>query len=96
MKKHLKTVCVILCTLMCLSLILSPLSFSQEHSHDCTGEDCRICQIISVAKLLIGSFMSVLAISFGNVILRSRCVISTFIKGYGDITPIKQKVKLTI
>lgn len=97
MKKLIKPICVVLCFILCLGLVLSPLSFAEEHNHECTGEDCYICQILSVLKLLTGeSFLALYVMAVMGFLQKNNLFAGAWRKNFCFITPISRKVKLTI
>ena len=74
MKKLVKPICVILCFLLCTSVLLSAGFVVHGHSHDCIGEDCQYCQAVSLQQelmrlVLLGCFSASFAIVFVQMII---------------------------
>lgn len=53
MKKLVKFICVLLCLLLCTSVLLSAGYTVHGHSHECLGNDCQICRIVFLQKELL-------------------------------------------
>ena len=97
MKKHLRIAKILLAVLL-LAAMLCPLIFiTAEADHDCTGEDCSICQQIYlctqtlktlslavIAAAVFYAFSALLSITIRQV--ETACV---------PHTPVSLKVKLT-
>ena len=51
-----------LCVLLMLSIIFALVFVELHLNHNCTGENCFICQLLCQAKKLYGAFISVLGV----------------------------------
>lgn len=95
MKKFIRPVCILLCILLCTSVLLS--AGYAVHEHTCIGEDCRICQDISLQKeifrlALLSLFSSAFALSFVQLM----CFVNSLGgKSKGAKSLVADKVKLT-
>ena len=97
MKKFTKLLCVAICVLLCASVLFSVGSAIYGHNHDCIGEDCQYCQVISLQQelmriVLLGCFSSSFALVFVQLIMN--------VNSRGDdkkqsINLVANKVKLT-
>ena len=97
MEKFTKVLFVAICVLLCASVLFSVGSAIYGHNHDCIGDDCQYCQVISLQQelmrlVLLGCFSASFALVFVQLIanLNSR----------GDdkkqsISLVANKVKLT-
>lgn len=97
MKKFVKLLCIALCVLLCASVLFSVGSAIYGHNHDCIGEDCQYCQVISLQQelmrlVLLGCFSASFALVFVQLIMN--------VNSRGDdkkhnINLVVNKVKLT-
>lgn len=97
MKKFVKLLCIALCVLLCASVLFSVGSAIYGHNHDCIGEDCQYCQVISLQQelmrlVLLGCFSASFALVFVQLIMN--------VNSRGDdqkhnINLVSNKVKLT-
>ena len=97
MKKFVKLLCIALCVLLCASVLFSVGSAIYGHNHDCIGEDCQYCQVISLQQalmrlVLLGCFSASFALVFVQLIMN--------VNSRGDdkkhnINLVANKVKLT-
>ncbi len=65
MNRRRHMIAVIICTVMLLSIFVSSVYIVHEmaHHHDCTGEECPICQFIAqIEQLRRGFGMALLAL----------------------------------
>ena len=74
MKKFVKLLCIALCVLLCASVLFSVGSAIYGHNHDCIGEDCQYCQVISLQQelmrlVLLGCFSASFALVFVQLIM---------------------------
>lgn len=73
MKKFTKMLCAVLCLLLCASLLFSVGTSLYSHNHDCIGEDCQLCRVISLQYelmrlVLLGCFSASFALVFVQLI----------------------------
>lgn len=97
MKKFTKVLFVAICVLLCASVLFSVGSAIYGHNHDCIGEDCQYCQVISLQQefmrlVLLGCFSASFALVFVQLIMN--------VNSRGDdkkhnINLVVNKVKLT-
>ena len=97
MKKFVKLLCIALCVLLCASVLFSVGSAIYGHNHDCIGEDCQYCQVISLQQelmrlVILGCFSASFALVFVQLIMN--------VNSRGDdkkhnINLVANKVKLT-
>ena len=45
-----KSLALVLCAVLLFSMLFSSIFISAEFHHDCTGEDCPICQMIALCE----------------------------------------------
>ena len=97
MKKFTKVLFVAICVLLCASVLFSVGSAIYGHNHDCIGEDCLYCQVVSLQQelmrlVLLSYFSASFALIFVQFIMN--------INSRGDdekqsINLVANKVKLT-
>ena len=97
MKKFAKLLCVVICVLLCASVLFSVGSAIYGHDHDCICEDCQYCQAFSLQQelmrlVLLGCFSASFALIFVQLIMN--------VNSCGDdkkqsINLVANKVKLT-
>ena len=97
MKKFTKVLFVAICVLLCASVLFSASSAIYGHNHDCIGEDCLYCQVVSLQQelmrlVLLSYFSASFALIFVQLIMN--------INSRGDdekqsINLVANKVKLT-
>ena len=97
MKKFTKVLFVAICVLLCASVLFSVGSAIYGHIHDCIGEDCLYCQVVSLQQelmrlVLLSYFSASFALIFVQLIMN--------INSRGDdekqsINLVANKVKLT-
>ena len=97
MKKFTKVLFVAICVLLCASVLFSVSSAIYDHNHDCIGEDCQYCQVVSLQQelmrlVLLSYFSASFALIFVQLIMN--------INSRGDdekqnINLVANKVKLT-
>ena len=97
MKKFTKVLFVAICVLLCASVLFSVGSAIYGHNHDCIGEDCQYCQVISLQQelmrlVLLGCFSASFALIFVQLLIN--------VNSHGDdkkhnINLVANKVKLT-
>ena len=97
MKKFTKVLFVAICVLLCASVLFSVSSVIYGHNHDCIGEDCLYCQVVSLQQelmrlVLLSYFSASYALIFVQLIMN--------INSRGDdkkqnINLVVNKVKLT-
>lgn len=63
MKKQIK---LIICFLLCTSVLLSVCMIEHNAEHNCMGEDCRICRDIALQRQILKSML--LCLFIGGVI----------------------------
>ena len=84
-------VCAALITLLCVLITFFIPVFAADH--DCTGEDCAVCAVISVCKTLTVSSAAAVIFAFSSVI-GSAAVGSGAAKFAANRSPVSLKVKL--
>ena len=62
MKKSMRVLCLVLCVL-CLFVLACSLSLSCNESHDCSGEACAVCLVVSMRETL-ANLLFVAALAF--------------------------------
>lgn len=97
MKKLTKVLFVTICVLLCASVLFSVGSAIYGHNHDCIGDDCQYCQVISLQQelmrlVLLGCFSASFALIFVQLFVN--------VNSRGDdekqnINLVANKVKLT-
>ena len=97
MKKFTKVLFVAICVLVCASVLFSVGSAIYNHNHDCIGEDCLYCQVVSLQQelmrlVLLSYFSASFALIFVQLLMN--------INSRGDdekqsINLVANKVKLT-
>lgn len=97
MKKIAKLLCVILCVLLCVSVLFSVGSAIYGHSHDCIGEGCQYCRVVSLQQelmrlVLLGCLSASFALIFVQLLVN---VNSLTDKQMQSISLVANKVKLT-
>lgn len=97
MKKFVKPICVLLCLLLCTTVLLSVGFALHGHEHDCIGEGCQYCQAVSLQQelmrlVLLGYFSASFAIIFVQMMTN---VNSFGSKANNGRTLVACKVKLT-
>ena len=92
-----KNVAGVLSFLLLFVLLFSHLFIVAEADHQCSGEDCRICQTIWIVEgilkgisLLIGLSVTIIAMRFAAIGSHFRFIQTAF-----RFTPILLKVKLS-
>ena len=97
MEKLKKVIAAILCILLVLSLAFSISFVSHGASHDCVGEDCRICAVINKCAELLRDLLTfgACAAIFGIFVYSVRNVVSDSGVSYTFSTPVRLKVKIT-
>lgn len=50
MAKHIREISFVLVLAVCLLVLFSAVFITAEADHDCIGEDCRICAVITICK----------------------------------------------
>ena len=92
-----RAIVIVISLLFIFILLFSHLFILAEADHDCSGEDCPICQIITIAEKTLQGFS--LLICFGATVvaalsaaIKLRCVSDH--KG-SRFTPVLFKVKLS-
>lgn len=97
MEKFTKVLFVAICVLLCASVLFSVGSAIYGHNHDCIGDDCQYCQVISLQQelmrlVLLGCFSASFALIFVQMLIN--------VNSRGDdekqnINLVANKVKLT-
>ncbi len=65
MKKYLKAFTILLCVFLSISVLLSAVYLIHNSMHDCAGENCHICHVLSAHK----DTLNVICLCFGAVII---------------------------
>ena len=88
---------LLLCTMLLLSLVFSISFISHEAGHDCAGEECQICAVISRCADVLERLLAVtsLALLFGAPILFVCPFVNSAFVSQGERCPVKLKVKLS-
>ena len=97
MKKFTKVLFVAICVLLCASVLFSVSSAIYGHNHDCIGEDCLYCQVVSLQQelmrlVLFGCLSTVFAFIFIQLIVNCN------LRGDGkkqNVNLVANRVKLT-
>lgn len=58
-----------LCAALLLGVLFSAFFIANEYHHDCTGEECPICQIIAECEAFINQIATGLVIAFEAVLV---------------------------
>ena len=94
--KLLSSISLILCGLLLFGMLFSSLFVSTEFHHDCSGEDCPICQMIAICESFIdqvGGGLIVLAAVFFTLLCLYNAV-SITVSAFNPLTLVSQKVRL--
>lgn len=91
-----KSIAVFVGAMLFLGVILSNLYVAEELVHDCTGEECPICQTIAeceafVSRISTGLIVIAAAFAIGLILCKE---IRIFCKEVLFETPISNKVRL--
>ena len=86
-----------ICAVLILSLVFSISFISHEAEHDCVGEECVICAVISRCAEILERLLAVsaLALLFGAVRSFVICVVCASRSVCSTHSPVKLKVKLS-
>lgn len=97
MKKHIKLLSLLLCLVLCTSVILSACLILHNAGHECAGENCRICHETARQIELLRTIL--LCLFCGGVILvvsKSSAYVLLFAGKTGwNLNLVADKVKLT-
>lgn len=95
MPKKLRFTALALAVIMLLFAFAAVLLLFHEHSHNCTGEDCPVCAVISVCRDILKTIL------LGASVFSVLSSFSVFLRAIGRInraifiTPVSLKVKMT-
>lgn len=94
MKKQLK---LIVCLMLCASILLSACLIEHNTEHNCIGENCQICRDIALQREILKSIL--LGIMFGCIVI-SVSQLAVFMSLFADtekrkLNLVANKVKLT-
>ena len=66
MRERRRVIALAMCIAIALSMAVSSACIAHEaiHPHDCTGEDCPVCQALNVCRSVVMSFFTALIIMF--------------------------------
>lgn len=94
MKKQLK---LIICFMLCTSILLSVCLIEHNTEHNCIGENCQICRDIALQRELLKSILLCLLCGSAIVIVSHNAVImSLFInEEKRKLNLVADKIKLT-
>ena len=92
-----KLLALLVCAMLFLSLVFSISFISHEAEHDCVGEECVICAVISRCAEILERLLAVsaLALLFGAVRSFVICVVCASQSVCSTHSPVKLKVKLS-
>ena len=92
-----KLLSLILCAMLVLSLVFSISFISHEAGHDCSGEECQICAVISHCAEILERLLAVasLALFFGALLVFVCRASDSVSVSLGEQSPVKLKVKLS-
>lgn len=92
-----KVLAFAICAVLILSLVFSISFISHEAEHDCVGEECVICAVISRCAEFLERLLAVsaLALLFGAVRSFVICVVGEAEAVFATHSPVKLKVKLS-
>ena len=95
MKKQLK---LIVCLMLCTSILLSVCLIEHNTEHNCIGENCQICRDIALQRELLKSmFLCLLCESIFICISHNTVIMSLFAdKEKRKISLVANKVKITV
>ncbi|KSV59207.1 hypothetical protein [Acetivibrio ethanolgignens] len=96
MTKHNRFFCILLATTVVFVLLLSVACIAVEADHDCQGEDCPICQQISICENILKNLaLAGSATAFGAVLLYILYkAIQSYTENLQKITLVSLKVEL--
>lgn len=90
-KKQRQTATAVLCIVL---LLCYPLLLFFAHLHQCTGEDCFVCNLLACSKDLSAVLLS--AFSVGTLLLCNKPLYTGRTRNCRkSSTPVRQKVKLS-
>ena len=94
MKKQLK---LIICFMLCTSILLSVCLIEHNTEHNCIGENCQICRDIALQRELLKSILVCLLCGIAIVIVSHNAVImSLFVNTEKrKLNLVADKIKLT-
>ena len=94
MKKQLK---LIICFMLCISILLSVCLIEHNTEHNCIGENCQICRDIALQRELLKSILLCLLCGSAIVIVSHNAVImSLFVNTEKrKLNLVADKIKLT-
>ena len=97
MKKFTRVLFVAICVLLCASVLFSVGSAIYNHNHDCIGEDCLYCQVVSLQQELMRLvLLSYFSTSFALIFVQQ--IVNINSRGDDEkqnINLVANKVKLT-
>ena len=76
MKKQLK---LIICLMLCTSILLSVCLIEHNTDHNCTGEDCQFCRDVALQRELLKSILLCLLCGGVTVFISHNAVIVSLI-----------------
>jgi hypothetical protein len=91
-----KSLAPILCAVLLFGMLFSSFFISTEFHHDCTGEDCPICQMIALCENFVdqlGAGLIILIAAFFSILIKSDLSLNM---AYAPVfaTLVRQKVRL--
>ncbi len=95
-KSFAKSISIILCGVLLFGMLFSSFFVSTEFMHDCSGEDCPICQMVAICD----NFVNQLGC---GIIFLAAALLFIFVKSgeknyscplFIAPTPVRQKVRL--
>ncbi len=90
------SISVIMCGVLLFGMLFSAFFVSKEFNHNCTGEDCPICEMVAICENFSHQLVSGL-IFFAAVIMGLFCLYvaaCTVINDNGSFTLVAYKVRL--
>lgn len=95
MKKQLK---LIICLMLCTSILLSVCLIEHNTNHNCTGEDCQFCRDVALQRELLKSILLCLLYGGVTVFISHNAVIVSLIFNTEKrkLNLVANKIKITV
>lgn len=97
MTREKRTAAMLLAALLAAVMLFSVFFIVLEADHDCAGEDCAVCAVLSVCEELLtgrsAAASCIAAAVLAAVVTRSAARLCAV--GTGSVTPVSLKVKLS-
>lgn len=96
MAKRKRIAALVLAVLICCALLISACFIADEADHDCTGDNCAICAMISLCEGLMRHLGAIVLVCAAVCAARCVCVMAGAVQVCGDhATPVTLRVKLS-